>query len=323
MNVLRLPPYPITITYDVPEASTDYILVIEDLVNGTETEVNVVSDANSQIEYDLDDDFVKYDQSYPLTIYVDTDGERAEIVVQDNLDIARPYVKPASLGTTASEIAKYTEYEGIARMIIDSLTDGFYYNRSILEVNGSGSDFLPLWNPTYKILKVYENNQLVWDITQDPSALSDWNYLITKDKTSIIKDPINDVVGPVVRNDGGSFGVGLANSDSVALYETDSGYGFVPVKFITTFPNHWNYLMILETGYPVVPVDIQDATKMLINDMECGKLEYYKRYITSYSTDQYRIQIDKSSFEGTGNMLVDKIIDKYLHKERMRKPGVL
>jgi hypothetical protein len=323
MNVLRLPPYPLTITYDVPDADTDYILVIENLVTGEETEVNVTSDVSSKIEYQLDGDFIKYDQSYPLTVYIDIDGERADIVIQDNLDITRPYVKPSSLGTTASEIAKYTEYEGIARMIIDSLTDGFYYNHAVLETNGSGSDFLPLWNSTYKILKVYENNQLVWDIEEDPSALGDWNYLITKDRTAVIKDPVTEVVGPVVRNDGGSFGLGLANSDSVSLYETDSGYGFVPVKFITTFPDHWNYLLFLESGYPVVPYDIQDATKMLINDMDCGKLEYYKRYITNYSTDQYRIQIDKAAFEGTGNILVDKILEKYVYKERMRKPGVL
>jgi hypothetical protein len=193
----------------------------------------------------------------------------------------------------------------------------------VLESNGSGTDFMPLWNNTYKINKVFENSILVWDASEDPAALGDWNYLITKDKTSIIKDPVVEVVGPVVRQEGGPVGVGLANSDSFSIYETDDGYGFVPVKFIPTFPDHWNYLMFLQTGYPVVPSDIQDATKMLINDMECGKLEYYKRMIVSYSTDQYRIQVDKSLFEGTGNLLVDKILEKYSYREKFRRPGVL
>ena len=83
----------------------------------------------------------------------------------------------------------------------------------------------------------------------------------------------------------------------------------------------YDYIFQLEQGYKVVPNDIKDATLMLINDIKCGKLDYYKRYIVNYSTDQYKIQIDKSSLEGTGNILVDKILDKY--KTSISKPGVL
>lgn len=323
MNVLRLPPYPITISYDVPDPDSEYILVIENLVTGEEIEENITSDSNSKIEYELTGDFVRYDQSYPLTIYIDIDGERSDIVVQDNLDITRPYVKVSTLSNNATEVAKYAEYEGLARAIIDAHTDGFYYLHSVIETNGSGTDFFALWNTTYKILKVYENSVLVWDSSQDPKALGDFNYLLTKDKTSVIKDPVNEVVGPIVRQEGEPVGVGLANSDSFNLYETDDGYGFVPVKYMPTFPSHWNYLMFVETGYPVVPADIQEATRLLMSDIECGKLEYYKRYIASYSTDQYRFQMDKAAFEGTGNLLVDRILEKYLYKEKFRKPGVL
>jgi hypothetical protein len=54
MNILRVPPYPITISYDVPDPDSEYILVIDNLVTGEETEVNLTSDANSKIEYELD-----------------------------------------------------------------------------------------------------------------------------------------------------------------------------------------------------------------------------------------------------------------------------
>ena len=70
-------------------------------------------------------------------------------------------------------------------------------------------------------------------------------------------------------------------------------------------------ILLLETGYKVVPIDIQDATKLLVEDIRCGNLDYYKRYIGSYNTDQFRIQFDKAVFEGTGNLIVDKILDKY------------
>ena len=87
------------------------------------------------------------------------------------------------------------------------------------------------------------------------------------------------------------------------------------------FSEGTDYIILLETGYKVVPYDIQDATKMLINDIKCGKLDYYKRYVTSYNTDQFRIQFDKTMFNGTGNFLVDKILEKYV--KTIVKPGII
>ena len=50
MQVLRLPPYPITITYDVPNAYADYLLVIEG-PGFTEIEEEVTSNANKKVSY--------------------------------------------------------------------------------------------------------------------------------------------------------------------------------------------------------------------------------------------------------------------------------
>jgi len=60
---------------------------------------------------------------------------------------------------------------------------------------------------------------------------------------------------------------------------------------------------------------------MLIEDIKCGKMDYYKRYVKSFSTDQYKIEYDKRLIEGTGNILVDKILSRY--KETIIRPGVL
>ena len=59
------------------------------------------------------------------------------------------------------------------------------------------------------------------------------------------------------------------------------------------FSEGTDYIILLETGYKVVPIDIQDATKLLVEDIRCGKLDYYKRYIKNYSTDQFKIQYAK------------------------------
>jgi hypothetical protein len=53
MKILRTPPYPLSVSYPVPEASTEYILVIEDLLEQIESEIVIESDANSVLTYEL------------------------------------------------------------------------------------------------------------------------------------------------------------------------------------------------------------------------------------------------------------------------------
>jgi hypothetical protein len=323
MQILRIPPYPLTITYDVPEANTEYILRIsEGTRNVNDVEETITSTSGSKIVFTLPEQFNIYDESYLLEIYTVVDDEADEIVVEDNLEIMRPYVNPNSLGTTASEIADYTAWEGLARAIIDSIVPkGFYYERSWYEVVGNNNDFIPLWDRTYKIIKVYENNSLVWDVSNASGpALGDWNYYITKDKTSIIKEWVQQD-GSYIRLTGNPIGVPLGFSDGLSLYDSSDDGSTLAIIPGVTFPMGWNYLFQLETGYKVVPYDIKDATMMLIEDIKCGKLDYYKRYVNRYSTDQYRIEIDKASFDGTGNILVDKILNKYI--TNVGKPGVL
>jgi hypothetical protein len=324
--ILRIPPYPLSVTYTVPDASTDYILVIEDVPEQTEVEEFVTSTAGSKIVYELSGDFVKYDKSYALTVYEDIDGERGDIVIEDNLQIERPYVNPIEIAASynevsATEIAKYTEYESLARAIIDTMVDGFYYNRKYLEVVGQETDYIPLWDRTHKILKAYENAELVYDVSNvDGPALGDFNYLITKDKTAITKDPVQ-ATDSLNRAERRPSRIPLAVSDSYALFDTEDSGNVQTITAGVGFAEGADYIFLVETGYKVVPIDIQDATKMLINDIKCGKLDYYKRYVKNYSTDQFKIEYDKGFTEGTGNIIVDKILSKYVNN--IVRPGVL
>jgi hypothetical protein len=328
MQILRLPPYPLTISYDVPSPNTEYLLLIQDSSrNVVEVEENITSTSGSQLEYTLPALFSSYDESYYLAIYEVEDGEQAEIVVEDNLEVMRPYINPTTFAIkygsgTATEINEYIQYEGLARAIIDSIVPGgFYYERSWYETNGNGTDYLPIWDRVYKILKAYENNELVWDSTQDPQALFQWNYLLTKDKTAIIKEWNQQMTDSYIRAVGAPKGVPLGESDSIYLYDTEDSAVTLAVAPGVTFPLTFNYLFSLEVGYKVVPYDIQDAITMLIDDIKCGRMEYHKRYILDYSTDQYKIKIDKSALDGTGNILVDRILEKYI--TNFGTPGVL
>jgi hypothetical protein len=325
MQILRLPPYPLSVTYSVPDANTEYVLVIEDIIEQTEVVEYLTSSSSSQITYSLNEDFVKYDKSYSLTIYEDllesgdVANDRGDIVVQDNLEILRPYVNPVQLAeslglATASDISKYKEYEELARTIIDSITGGFYYSRKYVEPVGQETDYMPVWDKVEKLIKVYENAILVYDTTStDGPALGEWNYLLTKDKTAIVKDPVNFIEG-YNRSERRPARVPLAASDSLSLFDTDDSGNVATITPGVTFPDGTDYIFLAEVGYKVVPYDIQDATKMLIEDIRCGKLDYYKRYVKNYSTDQFKIEYDKSIIDGTGNLIVDKILSKYINK---------
>lgn len=319
MNILRKTPYPLEISYEVDSPNTQYDLVIEreSRLETPLVETQVTSDGSSYITYELPDSFAAYDESYALKII---DG-LGDIVLEDNLNIFRPYIDPATLVTNEVDLATATANEELARTIIDSVTGGFYFQLDWLELTGEGNDYMPIWQRVYKIVKAYENSVLDYDASQDPAALGEFNYLVTKDKSSIIKDPIAPYNGINRLESAPQKPPLVALSDSISPYETDdSGVSFT-FKPGSSFPKGVDYLFEVEIGYKVVPQDIKDATLMLIDDIACGRLDYYKRYVTSYSTDQFRIQMDKSVLDGTGNILVDKILDKYV--TNVKKPRIL
>jgi hypothetical protein len=210
-------------------------------------------------------------------------------------DVVRPYVDPNTKGSTASEIAEYAKNEQIARAIIDSvIRQGFYYKKEIIETTGLGADYLPLWIDAKKVLKVYENNELVYDANDEESY--ERKFEITADRTAIqqyYSGGLNRAEGAQV-----IIPMGPTDSDTIEYYYRG-------------FPKTYDYVIVVESGYKVIPPDIVKATELLVEDLACGKLEYYKRRAVNYSTDQFKIQFDRQMFEGTGNIIVDKILSKY------------
>ena len=180
---------------------------------------------------------------------------------------------------------------------------------------------MPIWMRGYKVLKVYENAEKVWDVDDENGpALDSFDYSITKDKTGIIKDPVAGVDN-WNRYERKPAKMAIAASDSISWFDTEDSGNIQTFRGGVSFPEGNDYMFYIEAGYKVVPNDIKDATNMLIEDIKCGKLDYYKRYVDSYRTDQFNIKYNKSMMDGTGNLLVDKILDKYVNQ--ITRPGVL
>jgi hypothetical protein len=117
---------------------------------------------------------------------------------------------------------------------------------------------------------------------------------------------------------------GLYNRSEQKPLTLPRGYGdlgpyglFNPVAF----PKGYDYTFVLDVGYKAVPPDVEIAATMLIEDLKCNRNEYYQRFITQYSTDQFNIKFAPEFLKGTGNLIVDKILDGY--KGSVFKPGIL
>jgi hypothetical protein len=293
MEILRVPPYAnIPVIYTIPAS------IVDEDVTVTVTDLADLSISTLEFDELSTGDTVtinlpgRYDSDYRVEVIIDGD-----IVSDTTYEIVRPYVNPTTKGDTASDISAYADNEELARAIIDSIVgEGFYYKKKVLNFTGTGSDYLPIWDDVKKVLTVYENNKLV----------TDREYEVTSDKTAIVEKSTDNIN----RAESAPLVLPAASSDSLDPQFIYRGFG-----------KTWDYSITVEYGHTSVPSDIVKATEMLVHDIECGKLDYYKRFISSYNTDQYRIQFDKGLFEGTGNILVDKILSKYT--KSITKLGVL
>lgn len=292
MSLLRLPGVDLTATVEVSDPSTEYSYTITHVSDNHTTTSQVTSDSNSKAIIYLP---TQYDGQYSIAI----DGE--ELFV----DIERPYVDPNSKGTTNEEIQKYARDEELARAIIDSIvTQGFYYKKRVIETTGNGADYIPLWTNVRKLLKVYENNVLVYDV-ENPDNF-DRAFEITDDKTAITQKS-EELVN---------------RGESAPLVLPAAASDWLDVKYIFRgFPKTFDYKLVVEEGYRNIPSDIVRATELLVEDISCGRLDYFKQYVSDYNTDQFKIKFDSKLFEGTGNIIVDKILSKYT--KSIRTLGVL
>ena len=307
MEILRVPPYEtIAVNFVVPAGYSDIDIYarVTDMADLSVEDLEFLdSSTGDDIEIFLPG---RYDNNYRVEIFKIVSG--IEIAIYEEFyELIRPYVDPNTLGTTASEIAEYKVLELVARSMIDTFCPEGFYNKKITIVGtGNGSDYFSLWEKIYRVFKVYENNVLVYD-RSDPD-LSEYQYAITPDKTAIQR----------IRADVLELNRFESTAQNLPVASGDLGYyGYEGISF----PSGYDYTFVVDHGYLNVPEDVEYAAKLLIEDLKCGKLDYYKRYVTTYNTDQFRIQFDKAMLGGTGNFLVDKILDKYV--KTIVKPGII
>lgn len=318
MEILRLAPFPLSISYDGLEPSTDYVLCILDNHAQDLVEIPVESNTDGVIATQLPDYFSRYDDIYLVEVYLylganeDDTAIRGDLVLTDNLSIVRPYVDPAEIADSPEDIEEAAAYEALARALINSITGGFLYQREVIETVGLGNDYLALPFRLNKVVSVVENDILVYDAENPSAALTSRTYIITPDKGAITilmpasPDGYNRMQSkPVVPQ--------MPASDSFTLYNTNDSPNIIQnITGSPMFPSNWDYTVTVEAGWPVIPQDIQQATRLLVNDMKCNNLPYINAYVSEYKSDQFNLKFDERVFRDTGNRIVDRILSAYV-----------
>jgi hypothetical protein len=329
MEITRLQPFPLTFSHPGFNPETAYVLVIMDSHNEELNEFLVTSDSEGVITTTLPDYYSRYDEEYRGEVYFNlslTPEEtalRGDLVWIDTITIMRPYVDPDLLADTPDDQMDAEMYEAIARAIINSITGGFKYERQTVETVGLGNDYLALPFRLCKVVQVWENDILVYDTeSTDPNWTNTREYYITPDKGSIsVKVP--GTTGYNRRQSKPPYKIKGA-SDSFTLYNTNDSPNFSEYVAYDTkifadgaggspmFPSGWDYVVIVEAGWPVIPQDIKQATELIVNDLRCNNIPYINSYIKDYKSDQFTLKFDDRVFKDTGNRIADKILSAYV-----------
>ena len=160
---------------------------------------------------------------------------------------------------------------------------GFYFKQKVLGLQGMGNDKLTIGQRTNDIVSVMRNNVMVYD--RDVIE-NEEEYSLTADYQSVIRRDREEV--------------------NISESKTPIASGSA------IFPVGWDFRIRIETGWLYVPQDIQDATLLLIEDMACMTPNYLNKYVREYETKDFRVDIHRPAFAGTGNLMVDQVLAKYL-----------
>ena len=178
--------------------------------------------------------------------------------------------------------------EKVARTIIEGYTGiKFYTYYGGQELYGIGSDTIQLTERMLRLDQIYENEILVYDNTQNP-VYNTFGYQTVISPT-----------GYQLRIWYPGWPDGWNNQmDPTILYAGRFRDGYL-------------YRFVGQVGYKYVPEDIKLASMLLIQDILSNDYNWRNKYLSKVNLSEISFEMAKGAFNGTGNLVVDNILDQY------------
>ena len=205
-------------------------------------------------------------------------------LTSDIIDYYNLGTKPQDLNYKPIEQIVYAEK--IARTLIDNYTGlNFGKRYSAQEMFGIGSDAIELTERMISIDKVYENDVLVLD---NSASFNSFGYPINLTQT-----------GKAAR---------ISNIGWDLRYDPNVD---VTVRETGKFRDGSRYSFVGQIGYPYVPQDIKLCSILLAGDVLSGDANWRIKYLKEIDLGDVSFKLSAGAFNGTGNAIVDNILDSY------------
>ena len=261
-------------------ASASYNIELDDLITGLSYSASATANPSGVASFVMPSHYLTYTGSLAASVK-NLSGDTVNIT---NIDVVRPYSSISALASTLKITnAQAIEYERLSRYIIDSLTGGFKFIKKEKEFIGAGTDELLIDEPIYRLYKLYENGELIYNVD---SQNNESDYKINKQLNAIILD------------------IPESNRINYAKVWRDR---FLDIDF----SEGYEYVVEADYGWVVIPQDIQEASELLVQDIVEDNLRYVNKYIESFDNDDFKIKFAKNWTASTGNRIVDRILERY------------
>lgn len=92
--------------------------------------------------------------------------------------------------------------------------------------------------------------------------------------------------------------------------------GVISAPGVSSGPTRWvddySFTITGDWGYKSVPVAVQEAAKLLINDYACSEAAYRDRYLETIKASDWELDFNSRAWDSTGNVRADQLLSEYV-----------
>jgi hypothetical protein len=294
IEYLRKDGFGLDIIYNATASASNVLFTISDLDSGVELQTGSATPTSASYVFtvSLDSITTEYDRNIKIVYEESSNSSSAVNIIYAGL--IRPYATVDRIKELADIPEDSTDLllqklEKRARITIDSILGfGFYKEYKSLDAYGNNTDILQLNENILKVFKIYEDDILNYELD---SSLYQFDY------------PIE------ISTSGERIKIVNSSEKNKEILEYPK---FSVFHYDGVFKKNHLYKIEGVFGYEYVPPEIELAAALLVEDYLCNDFNIRNKNIIELSNDSYDIKYGSDFATGTGNLMVDNILAKYL-----------